>query len=79
MRRTGGLADSVFDISGDETGTGFIFDEPTPGKLLDAVGRGVRLHGKPKNWRKIQKNAMKQDFSWKTAANRYISLYKELV
>src|SRR5690606_31556657 len=36
-RRTGGLRDTIEDGT-----TGFLFDEPTPGALLEAVDRAVR-------------------------------------
>lgn len=78
-RRTGGLADSVLDVSESKAGTGFVFGDPTPGELLRAVRRGVTLYGRPKEWRKVQKTAMKQDFSWRKAADEYLSLYKELI
>ncbi|MEE8393594.1 MAG: glycogen synthase GlgA, partial [Rhodospirillales bacterium] len=37
VRRTGGLADSVFDVSGGKAGTGFVFDGADPDSLLQAV------------------------------------------
>ena len=79
VRRTGGLADSVFDVSEGKAGTGFVFDGPTPEELLKAVRRGVELFGRPKDWHKVQKTAMKQDFSWQKSAAAYMLLYKELV
>ena len=79
VRRTGGLADSVFDVSEGKAGTGFLFDGPTPEELLKAVRRGVELFGRPKDWHKVQKTAMKQDFSWQKSAAAYMLLYKELV
>ena len=79
VRHTGGFADSVVDISEDDAGTGFVFDGQTPEELLDAVTRAVDLYQRPKDWRRVQKNAMKQDFNWQKAAAEYISLYKELV
>ncbi len=79
VRRTGGLADSVFDVSEGKAGTGFLFDGPTPEELLDALGRGAELYARPENWREVQKTAMEQDFGWRKAAAGYMSLYKELV
>lgn len=79
VRRTGGLADSVVDVSHGKDGTGFIFDEATAGDLLGAVKRGVDLYRRPKDRRAVRKTAMTQDFSWKKVANEYISLYNELL
>ncbi|OHC73804.1 MAG: starch synthase [Rhodospirillales bacterium RIFCSPLOWO2_12_FULL_58_28] len=79
VRRTGGLADSVIDISQGKEGTGFVFDGATAGELLGAVKRGVDLYRRPKDWRVVQKTAMTQDFSWKKVANEYLSLYNELL
>ena len=79
VRRTGGLADSVTDVSEGKTGTGFVFDEATAPELLGAIERGVELYRRPKDWRRVQRNAMKQDFSWEKSAGEHMSLYNELL
>ncbi len=79
VRRTGGLADSILDVSGGKAGTGFVFNAAAGGELLDAVKRGVEMYGRPKTWRRIQKVAMEQDFSWQKAAHAHLSLYKGLI
>lgn len=78
-RRTGGLADSVFDVAEGKAGTGFLFDGPTPENLLKAVRRGADLYCRPKDWRKVQKTAMEQDFGWQKAGDSYMALYRELL
>jgi starch synthase len=83
VRRTGGLADSIQDatptaiITGD--GTGFVFVEPTPDSLLDAIRRCISVYEDFDSWRKIQTNGMKKDFSWYTAAKEYVKLYEKAI
>ena len=44
VRRTGGLADSVVDVTArPAAGTGFVFDAATPAALVTAVERAARL------------------------------------
>jgi len=79
VRRTGGLADTVTDASGNATGTGFVFDEPTADALRGAITRAIAHYKDALAWRQLQRNAMKQDFSWKRSAQDYIKLYKSLL
>ena len=79
VRRTGGLADSVVDV--DEQpgrGTGFVFDEATPGALAAAIERAVRLRaGDPAAWAALQERGMARDFGWETSsAPRYLDAYR---
>lgn len=80
VRRTGGLADTVRDaVAGDaETGTGFVFDEPTTDALLTALGRGITLYRDKERWRGLQRRAMAEDFGWTRAAATYRDLYDSL-
>jgi len=43
--------------------------------LLAAMRRSCELWYDRKSWRKVQLNAMSQDFSWQQSANRYLQLY----
>lgn len=79
VRRTGGLADTVVDFQEGAAGTGIVFGEAASAGLLFAVKRGIELYRRPSDWRRVQKNAMKQDFGWQTAANEYMSLYNEML
>lgn len=82
VRRTGGLADTVQEIvttaNGAASGSGFLFDEPTPEALLGAVGRALDLYGDKSAWRLAQRRAMQQDFSWAKAAEAYDAIYGRL-
>jgi starch synthase len=79
VRRTGGLADSVVDASAGaivaRTATGFVFDEPTPDDFQAAIVRALSLYREPLIWRRLQLQAMAQDFSWTASATQYAALY----
>jgi starch synthase len=79
VRRTGGLADTVVDATAtsiaDRTATGFVFDEPTPEALIGALTRTLALYREPLTWRRLQLQAMAQDFSWSASASKYAALY----
>jgi len=82
VRNTGGLADTVVDTLAetiaDQTATGFVFNEPSVGALLETVKRALLIYANSKVWKQLQKNAMKKDFSWQKSAKEYIALYKTL-
>ncbi|HHM04654.1 MAG TPA: glycogen synthase GlgA [Gammaproteobacteria bacterium] len=77
VRRTGGLADTVVDASdGPRRATGFVFSDPSPEALLEALSRALALYRRPRAWRRLQRNAMAQDFSWANSARNYLKLYE---
>ncbi|MDB5478334.1 MAG: hypothetical protein JWM96_829 [Alphaproteobacteria bacterium] len=74
VRQTGGLADSVTPQ------TGFLFEGQTPQDLKNALLDAINLYyNAPKTWAKMQKTAMKQDFSWDASAKEYCSVYTRLL
>lgn len=79
VRRTGGLADTVIDATAtsiaDRSATGFVFDEPTADDLTAALKRALSLYREPLIWRRLQLQAMAQDFSWTSSATQYAALY----
>jgi starch synthase len=82
VRNVGGLSDTVVRHEHglpNAEATGFIFDESTAASLADAIERAVHHYRKPVAWRAMQVRAMKQDFRWTRSAQRYLSLYDELV
>ncbi|HEY9164842.1 MAG TPA: glycogen synthase GlgA [Candidatus Kryptonia bacterium] len=80
VRRTGGLADTVKEVNAQKgTGTGFFFDAYTSGEMLKAISRAVSLFGDEKNWQKIMKNGMMEDFSWTNSARQYSELYTKIL
>jgi starch synthase len=82
-RLVGGLADSVTD-AGDATvpcpaATGFCFAEESALGLLAGLDRARVQFAHPDTWHRMQRTAMARDFSWETAARRYLELYEDLV
>ncbi|MEX0823241.1 MAG: glycosyltransferase, partial [Balneolaceae bacterium] len=78
VRKTGGLADTVIDIS-EKNGYGFVFEDFSTEQAEKTVERGVDLFGKKQLFDKTRKKVMKLDFSWQKATENYISLYQSLL
>ncbi|MDE2260557.1 MAG: hypothetical protein KGK17_09580, partial [Betaproteobacteria bacterium] len=82
VHRTGGLADTVTDCTEktlkNKTATGFSFDGITPEQLLATLLRAIACYQQKKEWRALQRNGMRRDFSWNKAAAEYISVYESL-
>ncbi|MFH0829488.1 MAG: glycogen/starch synthase [Candidatus Kerfeldbacteria bacterium] len=76
VRATGGLKDSVIDVSDHKRGLGFVFDDFSPKALWSAVERAISLYRKPDEWRALMVRCMKQNFSWERSAREYLSLYE---
>jgi starch synthase len=82
VRKTGGLADTVFDwdeyrVQGFDIGNGFSFIDATGYALSTSVYRALEAFKDKPLWRKIQVNGMKRDFSWKASAKKYMALYEK--
>ena len=80
VRETGGLKDSVLPYERwGEDATGFSFPDYDARQMTDTVLRAAELYRtRPEVFRKLRKNAMTQDFSWNSAAQRYGELYASL-
>ena len=78
VRRTGGLADSVqhFDPRTGQ-GTGIVFNDADPDAVRWALGHMAALYGERQAWTRMVANGMARDFSWDTAADRYLELYAQ--
>jgi starch synthase len=84
VRRTGGLGDTVIDeTERPGEGTGFVFDDPTPGALIDACQRAFALRGldgSGESWRGLVGRGMALDFGWETgSAPRYVGAYRRAI
>ena len=76
VRRTGGLADTVQDVSSDlSSGTGFVFEDYHPKALIEAVKRAVNAFQHKAAWRQLMLRGMAVDFSWEASARKYQELY----
>jgi starch synthase len=74
VRATGGLKDTV-----EEGRTGFLFEEATPEALVEALRRALATYPEQAKWQKLQRNCMKQDFSWTKSAQQYRTVYQSLI
>jgi starch synthase len=75
---TGGLVDTIVDCDANlETGTGFLFDEPTADALLGASERAIGSMGRP-GWGALVRRVMRLDRGWERPARRYEQVYRSL-
>ena len=77
VRRTGGLCDTVEQyVQGSDTGTGFVFDDPTADALYNTIGWACSTwYDRPVDISIMRSNAMGCDFSWKKSAVKYAQVY----
>lgn len=76
VRNTGGLADTVTDLTDNKDGTGFVFQETSTQDLEGALLKAAEMYfNAPETWKAAQARAMAQDFGWENAAHRYLKLY----
>ncbi|MBN2507962.1 MAG: glycogen synthase GlgA [Verrucomicrobia bacterium] len=77
VRTTGGLDDTVVDISEDRKHpTGIKFTEYSARALAKAVRKAIALYECPGLFQRYRRNAMKADFSWQRTAQRYVEIYE---
>jgi len=83
VRQTGGLADTIIDISEENDinngGQGFKFVNYNWQELYDTIKRSINFFKKNKHWEKIIKNAMSCNFSWDYSAKKYIELFDSII
>lgn len=84
VRKTGGLADTVFDVdygvdaahSRGMIPNGFVFESTDTAGLDQALNRALsKFHSDKRDFRDIQAKIMKQDWSWFSPALDYVELY----
>jgi starch synthase len=82
VARVGGLSDTVIDANevaiGAGVATGFQFAPVDTAMLTAAIDRAFAVWRQPELWRRMQRNAMQIDVSWKLPAKQYAALYREL-
>lgn len=82
VRRTGGLKDSVigYDNNNQDIANGFGFDDYTIEAFINTCLYALDVYNnKSSVFKKLIKNAMKVDNSWKKSAKLYLGLYKSVV
>jgi starch synthase len=82
VAHVGGLCDTVIDANEmaltNGIGTGFHFAPVQTEMLAAAILRALSVWRQPQIWRRLQRNAMQTDVSWRHPAARYAALYREL-
>ncbi|MGC4121206.1 MAG: glycosyltransferase [Myxococcales bacterium] len=75
-RRTGGLIDTVKDLSPSlDRGNGFLFDEATSSALGAAVERALQAMKLP-GWDGLRRRVMRAPMSWSGPARHYEAVYR---
>jgi starch synthase len=74
VRRTGGLADTVKDVT-EENGNGFVFQSYTAWEMLQTIKRAEGTFYHREEWNNLTRHNMELDFSWKASARRYEGIY----
>lgn len=72
VRATGGLDDTI------DVDTGFKFTDYSGAALLSALELARTVYRDRRDWEAMMRRGMKKDFSWKTSAAEYSSLYQRL-
>ncbi len=80
VRATGGLVDTVTDMSPETlaagTASGFAFHDLSAAALDAALRRAVQTYWQNQGaWRQLVMTGMQQDWSWKASAQRYLDVY----
>jgi starch synthase len=77
VRVTGGLDDSVVDISEDfGRANGIKFTEYSVRALAKAIRKALVLYESPKLMAHYRKNGMRADFSWDRTAKEYVKVFE---
>lgn len=83
VHKVGGLSDTIFDIDHEEIPkekrNGYTFDFPSNESLQWSIDRAFENHRKhPEKWHLMQKNGFQKDWSWKSPAQEYLTLYRKI-
>ncbi|KAI4379704.1 hypothetical protein MLD38_005966 [Melastoma candidum] len=82
VRKTGGLADTVFDIEDEskrDVANGFVFEGIDEGSLNWALDRAfTHYRERPEEWAKMVKKVTEIDNSWNRTAGNYIEVYNSI-
>ena len=82
VHAVGGLRDTVFELPFDKIDSlanGFVFNQAEGNELFAAIERATAAFRQENIWKKLQLNAMTQDFSWEQSAKHYAEIYSRLL
>jgi len=80
VRATGGLDDSVIDISEDrDRANGIKFAEYSSGALAKGIRKALALYSEPELLMHYRMNGMTMEFSWEKTAQKYSEVYQSLL
>ncbi len=84
VRKTGGLADTVFDVDFSEKPfeetNGYVFDNPDAKGIDGALNRAIHTwFHEQKKWHQLMVNGMNIDFSWNHSSDQYLAIYQQLI
>jgi len=82
VRATGGLRDTVIDVTADpKRGTGFVFEGESPAGLIDACDRFLRVFvAGGSSWNALLDRGMAVDFDWRSSsAPAYVAEYERAI
>jgi starch synthase len=74
VRKTGGLADTVF-----EDHNGFVFERVAPMDLLAAVLRTHEAYQDSATWGQLVQAGMNEDLGWSLSAHAYVRMYQDAI
>jgi len=82
VRKTGGLADTVFDIDTSDQlidkRNGFTFDFPDSAGINWALDRALHCYAQDKKkWHSLINHGMLSDFSWHQSVQEYLKIYQQ--
>jgi starch synthase len=76
-RKTGGLADTIRDIKGENKNpNGFLFENASSNALLKVIHRAIKLYQNQSLFKETRKNSLNSYCSWDLAAKQYGDVYK---
>jgi starch synthase len=78
VRHTGGLADTVKDIT-ETNGNGIVFRDYTVLEILHAIKRAENGFYQRQEWEALIRRNMKLDLSWNVSARKYEEIYARAV
>lgn len=80
VRKTGGLADTVVPYGTSDNATGLVFEEISAHALYHSILEACELfYKKPEEYKRMQFNGMRQDFSWAKSVREYEEVYESVV